>query len=169
MSDDRGWMCLLLPLGTEWAAQFCADAKKVDQLRRYAARVVAALPDSCPATKRSAIPTGHTCSTAQSLMSSVSRPGSTPPSTRPSPCPPRRTAASSPPAPGTTTIRSRSSTSTTFRHDDFQRFVTRVAVEFAADHHAALSIKRSRWSSSNDIVCGSSTMRGLLPLLSPSR
>jgi hypothetical protein len=42
--DGDGWLCLQLPLGIEWSAQFCADPAKVDRLRRYAARVVAAFP-----------------------------------------------------------------------------------------------------------------------------
>jgi hypothetical protein len=46
--DGDGWMCLQLPLGIEWSAQFCADPAKVERLRRYAARVVAAFPDTLP-------------------------------------------------------------------------------------------------------------------------
>jgi hypothetical protein len=46
--DGRGWICLLLPLGIEWSAQFCADPAKVDQLRQLTARVVAAFPDTLP-------------------------------------------------------------------------------------------------------------------------
>lgn len=44
VKDGEGWMCLQLPLGIEWSAQFCADPAKVDALRCYAARVVAAFP-----------------------------------------------------------------------------------------------------------------------------
>jgi Family of unknown function (DUF6424) len=46
--DDGGWLCLQLPLGIEWSAQFCADPAKVDQLRRYAVRLVAAFPRTLP-------------------------------------------------------------------------------------------------------------------------
>jgi hypothetical protein len=41
-------MCLQLPLGIEWSAQFCADPAKVDRLRQYAARAVAGFPDTLP-------------------------------------------------------------------------------------------------------------------------
>ncbi len=46
--DDEGWLCLQLPLGVEWSAQFCADPAKIDRLRQYAARVVAAFPGTLP-------------------------------------------------------------------------------------------------------------------------
>ncbi|MYT31403.1 hypothetical protein GTY73_21855 [Streptomyces sp. SID8354] len=48
VKDHNGWMCLFLPLGIEWSAQFCADPAKVDQVRQFAARVVAAFPDTLP-------------------------------------------------------------------------------------------------------------------------
>jgi Family of unknown function (DUF6424) len=48
VKDQKGWICVQLPLGIEWAAQFCADPAKVDRLRRYALRVVAAFPDTLP-------------------------------------------------------------------------------------------------------------------------
>src|ERR1700760_4750345 len=48
VKDTAGWLCLQLPLGIEWAAQFCADPKKVDELRRYAARIIAAFPQTLP-------------------------------------------------------------------------------------------------------------------------
>jgi len=48
VKDATGWLCLQLPLGIEWSAQFCADPAKVDRLRRYAARIVAAFPDTLP-------------------------------------------------------------------------------------------------------------------------
>ncbi len=48
VKDEQGWLCLQLPLGIEWSAQFCADPARVDQLRQYAARVVAAFPDTLP-------------------------------------------------------------------------------------------------------------------------
>lgn len=48
VQDATGWLCLQLPLGIEWSAQFCADPAKVDQLRRYARRVVAAFPLTVP-------------------------------------------------------------------------------------------------------------------------
>jgi hypothetical protein len=46
--DGTGWLCLQLPLGIEWSAQFCADPVKVDQLRRYAVRLVAAFTGTLP-------------------------------------------------------------------------------------------------------------------------
>jgi len=42
--DDDGWLFVLLPLGIEWSAQFCADPGKVDLLRQAAARLVRAFP-----------------------------------------------------------------------------------------------------------------------------
>jgi len=46
--DGAGWLCLQLPLGIEWSAQFCADPAKVDRLRRYAARLVNGFPATLP-------------------------------------------------------------------------------------------------------------------------
>jgi hypothetical protein len=48
VKDASGWLCLQLPLGIEWSAQFCADPAKVDRLRDYAQRVLAAFPDTLP-------------------------------------------------------------------------------------------------------------------------
>ncbi|WP_275042010.1 DUF6424 family protein [Streptomyces natalensis] len=48
VKDSDGWLCLLLPLGIEWSAQFCADPAKVDRIRRCAVRVVGAFPDTLP-------------------------------------------------------------------------------------------------------------------------
>jgi hypothetical protein len=48
VKDEQGWLCMQLPLGIEWSAQFCADPARVDQLRQYAARVVAAFPGTLP-------------------------------------------------------------------------------------------------------------------------
>lgn len=48
VSDHDGWLCVLLPLGIEWSAQFCAAPEKVDRIRRCAARVVSAFPDTLP-------------------------------------------------------------------------------------------------------------------------
>ncbi|MFF2811383.1 DUF6424 family protein [Streptomyces sp. NPDC058000] len=48
VKDTDGWLCLFLPLGIEWSAQFCADPAKVDQVRLCAARVIAAFPDTLP-------------------------------------------------------------------------------------------------------------------------
>lgn len=48
VKDATGWLCLQLPLGIEWSAQFCADPAKVDRLRQYAVRVVAAFPATLP-------------------------------------------------------------------------------------------------------------------------
>lgn len=48
VKDDKGWLCVALPLGIEWSAQFCADPVKVDRLRQESARVVAAFPATLP-------------------------------------------------------------------------------------------------------------------------
>jgi hypothetical protein len=48
VKDTAGWLCLTLPLGIEWSAQFCADPAKVDRLRQLTARVVAAFPATLP-------------------------------------------------------------------------------------------------------------------------
>lgn len=48
VKDAQGWLCLQVPLGIEWSAQFCADPARVDALRQYAARVVAGFPDTLP-------------------------------------------------------------------------------------------------------------------------
>jgi hypothetical protein len=48
VKDPTGWLCLQLPLGIEWSAQFCADPAKVDRLRQYAARIVEAFPETLP-------------------------------------------------------------------------------------------------------------------------
>jgi hypothetical protein len=48
VKDAAGWLVLQLPLGIEWSAQFCADPAKVDLLRQYAGRVVAAFPQTLP-------------------------------------------------------------------------------------------------------------------------
>jgi hypothetical protein len=48
VKDDTGWLCLTLPLGIEWSAQFCADPAKVDRLRQVTARVVAGFPATLP-------------------------------------------------------------------------------------------------------------------------
>jgi hypothetical protein len=58
VKDTHGWLCLQLPLGIEWSAQFCADPAKVDQLRQYAARVVAAFPETLPAYRSLGYPDG---------------------------------------------------------------------------------------------------------------
>ncbi len=44
--DDEGWLFLRNLVGIEWSAQFCADPKKVDVLRRNARRLYAAFPKS---------------------------------------------------------------------------------------------------------------------------
>jgi hypothetical protein len=46
--DDDGWFLVLNPLGSEWAAQWCADPKKIDLVRRNAARHYAAYPKTIP-------------------------------------------------------------------------------------------------------------------------
>ena len=48
VQDATGWLCLQLPLGIEWSAQFCADPGKVDRLRQYAVRIVTAFPETLP-------------------------------------------------------------------------------------------------------------------------
>jgi hypothetical protein len=48
VKDQQGWLCLQLPLGIEWSAQFCADPAKVDKLRQYAQRVVGGFPATLP-------------------------------------------------------------------------------------------------------------------------
>lgn len=44
VKDTDGWLCVQLPLGIEWSAQFAADPQKVDKLRLTALRVVNAFP-----------------------------------------------------------------------------------------------------------------------------
>lgn len=46
LEDATGWLCVQLPLGIEWSAQFCADPIKVDRLRTYAQRLVDAFPNT---------------------------------------------------------------------------------------------------------------------------
>lgn len=46
VKDGEGWICLFLPLGIEWSAQFCADPAKVDHIRQCAVRVVGAFPET---------------------------------------------------------------------------------------------------------------------------
>jgi hypothetical protein len=48
VKDDDGWMCLQLPLGVEWSAQFCADPAKLDALRQQALRIISAFPATLP-------------------------------------------------------------------------------------------------------------------------
>jgi hypothetical protein len=48
VKDDAGWICLQLPLGVEWSAQFCADPTKLDALRREAQRIINAFPATLP-------------------------------------------------------------------------------------------------------------------------
>jgi hypothetical protein len=59
VKDVTGWLCLQLPLGIEWSALFCADPVKVERLRRYAARVVAAFPDTLPGYEAEGYPDGR--------------------------------------------------------------------------------------------------------------
>jgi len=44
--DDKGWFFVRNLVGIEWSGQFCADPKKVDVLRRNAARLYAGFPTS---------------------------------------------------------------------------------------------------------------------------
>ena len=46
--DDEGWFLVLNSLGSEWAAQWCADPKKIDAMRRNATRHYAAYPKTIP-------------------------------------------------------------------------------------------------------------------------
>ncbi len=46
LKDDQGWFLVRNVAGVEWSAQFCADPKKVDQLRLNARRLYAAFPDA---------------------------------------------------------------------------------------------------------------------------
>ncbi len=48
VKDDTGWLCLTLPLGIKWSAQFCADPTKVDRLRQLTSRVAAGFPSTLP-------------------------------------------------------------------------------------------------------------------------
>jgi hypothetical protein len=59
VKDQEGWLCVQLPLGIEWSAQFCADPAKVDRLRQYAARVVAAFPGTLPGYQALGYPEGE--------------------------------------------------------------------------------------------------------------
>jgi len=43
---DGAPLLALLPAGIEWSAQFCADPAKVDELRKVAARLVTAFPQT---------------------------------------------------------------------------------------------------------------------------
>jgi uncharacterized protein DUF6424 len=44
LKDKDGWFMIRNLAGIEWSAQFCADPKKVDQLRLNARRIYAAFP-----------------------------------------------------------------------------------------------------------------------------
>jgi Family of unknown function (DUF6424) len=44
--DDDGWLFIKNMAGMEWSSQFCADPKKVDNLRQFAQRVYAKFPGS---------------------------------------------------------------------------------------------------------------------------
>lgn len=44
LKDQDGWFMVRNLAGMEWSAQFCADPKKVDQLRLNARRIYAAFP-----------------------------------------------------------------------------------------------------------------------------
>jgi hypothetical protein len=46
LKDADGWFLIRNLFGIEWSAQFCADPKKVDVLRRNAKRIYAAFPDA---------------------------------------------------------------------------------------------------------------------------
>jgi hypothetical protein len=44
LKDEQGWFMVRNLAGIEWSAQFCADPKKIDQLRINARRLYAAFP-----------------------------------------------------------------------------------------------------------------------------
>ncbi len=46
LKDADGWFIVRNLAGMEWSSQFCADPKKVDQLRMNARRLYAAFPDA---------------------------------------------------------------------------------------------------------------------------
>lgn len=46
LMDSSGWFLVRNLAGIEWSAQFCADPAKVDQLRQNAARLYAAFPEA---------------------------------------------------------------------------------------------------------------------------
>ena len=46
LKDNDGWFLVRNVAGMEWSAQFCADPKRVDQLRLNARRLYAAFPDA---------------------------------------------------------------------------------------------------------------------------
>ena len=56
VKDATGWMCVQLPLGIEWSAQFCADPAKVDRLRQDALTLVNAFPETLPALTKLGYP-----------------------------------------------------------------------------------------------------------------
>jgi hypothetical protein len=49
VKDQDGWFLIKNLAGMEWSQQFCADPKKVDQLRLFAQRIYRSFPDSIPA------------------------------------------------------------------------------------------------------------------------
>jgi hypothetical protein len=49
VKGNSGWRLFLARAGIEWSMQFCADPAKVDRLRREAAELVAAFPQTLPA------------------------------------------------------------------------------------------------------------------------
>ena len=50
--DDEGWFTIKNLAGMEWSQQFCADPKKVDKLRQFAARIYKAFPKSVPTMQK---------------------------------------------------------------------------------------------------------------------
>jgi hypothetical protein len=50
--DDDGWFFVRNLVGIEWAAQFCADPRKVDALRQNARRLYAGFPKSFAAFRK---------------------------------------------------------------------------------------------------------------------
>ncbi|MHC3472118.1 DUF6424 family protein [Streptomyces sp. 7R007] len=49
VKGDGGWRMYRARVGIEWSMQFCADPAKIDRLRREAADLVAAFPETLPA------------------------------------------------------------------------------------------------------------------------
>ncbi len=58
IKDAQGWLLVRNLAGIEWSAQFCADPAKVDALRRIAERLVAAFPLTEPGYLELGYPAG---------------------------------------------------------------------------------------------------------------
>jgi len=58
--DNAGWFMVQNQAGIEWSAQFCADPKKVEQLRRNAKRLYDGFPATLPEMARLGYKDGET-------------------------------------------------------------------------------------------------------------